>query len=98
MAGVSHREANQVMRPCAASRAEPKLAQCRHGAIGDRSIRSMPLPVTNQNFISDLDAAKSFFIAANTESDIQKKQALATLALAAAQIATAEATWLKSSH
>jgi hypothetical protein len=56
----------------------------------------MPLPVTTQNFIADLDAAKSFFSAANAESDIQKKQALATLALAAAQIATAEATWLNS--
>lgn len=56
----------------------------------------MPLPVTTQNFIADLDAAKSFFKAANAESDIQKKQALATLALAAAQIAAAEAAWLNS--
>lgn len=62
--------------------------------ISDRRTSGTPLPVTTQNFIADLDAAKSFFNAANAESDIQKKQALATLA--AAQIAAAEATWLNS--
>jgi hypothetical protein len=54
----------------------------------------MPLPVTVQQFSADLDSAKSYFNAAAKESDSQKQLALATLALAAAQIASAEATWL----
>ncbi|WP_182481153.1 hypothetical protein [Nocardioides immobilis] len=57
----------------------------------------MPLPVTVQQFSADLDAAKGYFNAAANESEPVKQQALATMALAAAQIAQAEATWLKSS-
>lgn len=56
----------------------------------------MPLPVTVQHFSADLDAAKSYVNAAASESDPDKRQALATMALAAAQIAQAEATWLAS--
>jgi hypothetical protein len=56
----------------------------------------MPLPVTIHHFSADLDSAKSYFNAAAGESDPQKQQALAALALAAAQIAHAEATWLAS--
>jgi hypothetical protein len=57
----------------------------------------MPLPVTVQHFSADLDAAKNYFNAAASESDPQKQQALAAMALAAAQIAQAEAVWLSSS-
>jgi hypothetical protein len=56
----------------------------------------MPLPVTVQNFSADLDAAKHWVNAAASETDPDKRQALATLALAAAQIAHAEATWLSN--
>lgn len=54
----------------------------------------MPLPVTVQHFSADLDAAKSYFNAAANEGEPEKQQALAAMALAAAQIAQAEATWL----
>jgi len=54
----------------------------------------MPLPFTVQHFAADLDAAKAYLNAANAESDPVKQQALAALALAAAQIAQAEAQWL----
>lgn len=54
----------------------------------------MPLLVTVQDFSADLDAAKSYFNAAASESESDKQLALATMALAAAQIAQAEATWL----
>lgn len=56
----------------------------------------MPLPVTVQHFSADLDTAKSYFNAAANESDPQKQQALAAMALAAAQIAQTEAVWLSS--
>lgn len=56
----------------------------------------MPLPVTVQHFSTDLDTAKSYFNAAANESDPQKQQALAAMALAAAQIAQTEAVWLSS--
>lgn len=58
----------------------------------------MPLPVTFQHFASDLDAAKEHFNAAVKEGETEKKHVLATMALAAAQIALAEATWLASSR
>lgn len=58
----------------------------------------MPLPVTTQHFSADLDAARSYFNAAASEGEREKQQALATMALAAAQIALAEATWLASSR
>lgn len=54
----------------------------------------MPLPVTVQHFSADLDSAKNYFNAAASEVDAHKQLALATMALAAAQIAHAEATWL----
>lgn len=57
----------------------------------------MPLPVTVQHFSADLDTAKSYFNAAVSESEPVKQQALVAMALAAAQIAQAEATWLASS-
>ncbi len=57
----------------------------------------MPLPVTVQHFSADVDAAKNYFNAAASESEPAKQQALAAMALAAAQIAQAEATWLASS-
>lgn len=57
----------------------------------------MPLPVTSQHFAADLDTARNYFNAAANESVPGKQQALATMALAAAQIAQAEATWLASS-
>lgn len=57
----------------------------------------MPLPVTVQHFSADLDTAKNYFNAAANESDPQKQQALAAMALAAAQIAQTEAVWLSSS-
>lgn len=56
----------------------------------------MALPVTIQHFSADLDVAKSYLNAAANESDPEKQQALAAIALAAAQIAQAEATWLGS--
>jgi len=56
----------------------------------------MPLPITVQQFSSDLDTAKAYFKAATLEGEPQKQQALATLALAAGQIAQAEALWLSS--
>lgn len=63
------------------------------GGRGGRTL-IMPLPVTVQDFSANLDAAKSYFNAAARESEPEKQQALATMALAAAQIAQAEATWL----
>lgn len=54
----------------------------------------MPLPVTVQQFSADLDTAKDYFNAAAAESEPNKQQSLAMLALAAAQIAHAEALWL----
>jgi hypothetical protein len=54
----------------------------------------MPLPVTIQHFAADLDAAKNYFNAAAAVSDPVKQHALATLSLAAAQIAHAGAQWL----
>ncbi|MCO7238796.1 hypothetical protein [Aeromicrobium sp. CnD17-E] len=54
----------------------------------------MPLPITVPQFASDLDVAKAYLNTAASEAHPAKQQALAMIALAAAQIANAEAQWL----
>lgn len=56
----------------------------------------MPFPLTMQNFSADLDTAKAYFNKAANESDPAKQQTLALLAVAASQIAQAEAVWITS--
>ena len=64
--------------------------------FGPITLVYVPLPVTTQQFASDLDAAKAYFNAAVAESDPDKQRTFAMLALAAAGIAQAEALWLSS--
>lgn len=55
----------------------------------------MPLPVTVQDFSSHLDSAKSLIAQAANETDPERQRNLALIAHAAAQVAHAEATWLR---
>jgi hypothetical protein len=55
----------------------------------------MALPVTIQQFSTDLDQAKILLARASKEADPERQRNLALLASAASQIALAEATWLQ---
>jgi hypothetical protein len=57
----------------------------------------MPLPITIQDFAGHVDSANAFVLAARDETNSERAQVLATCAVALAQLAQAEATWIGNS-
>jgi hypothetical protein len=55
----------------------------------------MPTLVTVPNFLTDIETARQTLAEALRETDPERQRTLAHIAQAAAQIAQAEAAWLK---